>query len=337
MKDYGNMLGCRVFKNEDGKLEVLKIISFVNKDTARVMNLNSYKTFKISFEELLEKYRLLKPDGRITFSIVSLANNVRDVIACMHIENDIRKDSDDDNSNLPYCVCRQNIVNVYNEVIKKYDTNTFIGMTMSQETVPEGIDFKMMLACNSVEHFVSIAFYIDDKLSDILQCLRKVSLYNDVLEDLYMNNYNKLLKTNKYLVETEDILHQSTYGGYCRTLETLLDIHDFMYDVRRGFGIGTMSNISIAENRITEDGTVKLTSNELEKITDAYGFEIYQYTVIKFAKDIDINNITSKYLMFADMNENIYLMIYNDEPDTPIVDGMSTSDKLNFIMKQTVN
>ena len=332
MKDYGNLLGCRVFKNEDGKLEVLKIISFVNKDTARVMNLDSYKTFKIPFESLLNEYTLLKPDGRITFSIVNLANNVQDVIACMHIENSINNDD----TNLPYCVCRQNVINVYNEIIKKYDTNTFVGMTMSVESVPEGIDYKMMLACNSIEHFISIAYYMDDKLSDILKCIRKISLYDSVLENLYMDNYNKLLKTNKYLAETEDILHQSTYGGYCRTLEDLLELHEFMYDVRRAFGIATLENMSIAENRIDKDGTIKLNANELEKITESYGFEIYRYILIKFAKDISIEKISSKYLMFADMNENIYLMIYEDEAPTSVVDSISISDKLNMIMKQTV-
>ena len=71
-KDYSNLLGRRFFKHtEDDNLVVYKVISFASMDKARVINIKDpNKTFKIPYEELLNDYNMLTPDGNIVFNSI---------------------------------------------------------------------------------------------------------------------------------------------------------------------------------------------------------------------------------------------------------------------------
>ena len=73
-RDYSKMLGRRFFKSDkEGNLVVYKVISFATSDKARVINIKDPNTtFKIPYEELLEDYEMLGPDGNIVFNIVKL-------------------------------------------------------------------------------------------------------------------------------------------------------------------------------------------------------------------------------------------------------------------------
>lgn len=301
MNDVSKLLGCRFFKRNDTDIEVVKVISFVNESTARVINLKTKKQYKESFSVLLNDYNLLNPDAYIMFSIVTY-NNIEDVIISTYRCGDIYNDT----NGMPYCVARQNIVNIYNEMIKKYDHLTSVGMCMTIETVPEGLDYKSILVCNEVKMFTSVAYYIDDKLEDILQCIRKIDKYNTVLRNLFDSNYKKL---NPMLIEIEHVDKLDIYGGFCKTLPLFIDNCEMMKDIRHGFNISTVT-FSVEDDQI-EDDHVNLTHEQFLELCNEYEVDLYNPVIVQYAKDIDITKIEQDFVMFCDAKENVYLVIYD--------------------------
>ena len=299
-RDYSKMLGRRFFKSDkEGNLVVYKVISFATSEKARVINIKDPNTtFKIPYEELLEDYEMLGPDGNIVFNIVKLNDNIEDVIVCLFRNEDLK-------TGVPYCVARQNIINIYNDFIKKYDHLRCTGMCMSLDSIPEGIDYRMMLACNDVVLQTSIAYYNDDKLEDILRCIKKIDVYDTVMNNLFMDNYKKL---DPYLIEADKVDQLQSYGGYNRTLVSFLDMVDFMKDVRKGYGIVTIPYII----NVTDD--IEMVDEVLLHYLDyELGYKIFNPSITKYDKYIDTDKIIRDYVIICDATESMYIIVYDSE------------------------
>ena len=297
-KDYSNLLGRRFFKHtEDDNLVVYKVISFASMDKARVINIKDpNKTFKIPYEELLNDYNMLTPDGNIVFNIVKLNDNIEDVIVSMFRNSDL-------DTAIPYCVARQNIINIYNDFIKKYDNLTSVGMCMSINTIPEGVDYKMMLACNEVLFQTMVAYYIDDTLDDILRCIKKKNMYDTVLNNLFIDNCRRL---DPYLREHDKVDKLDSYGGYNRTLESFLDMVDFISDVRKGFNIKEVKGIINIDN-----GVYTLDKTLLEYLEYELGYKLKDPIISKYDKYIDTKKISRDYIIICDESDKMYIIIYD--------------------------
>ena len=295
-KDYSNLLGRRFFKHtEDDNLIVYKVISFASYDKARVIDINNPdKTFKIPYEELLKDYNMLLPDGNIVFNIVGLNDNIEDVIVAMFKNN----------TNIPYCVARQNIINIYNDFIKKYDNLTSVGMCMSLDTIPDGIDYRIMLSCNEALFQTSVAYYMDDTLNDILRCIKKKDMYDTVLNNLYIDNCKKL---NPLLRETDKVDQLESYGGYNRTLESFLKMTDFMSDVRKGFDIKEIKGII----NVDENGVYTLSKSLLDYLEYELGYKLKDPVISVYNKYIDTKLISRDYIIICDESEKMYIIVYD--------------------------
>lgn len=326
--NIGNLLGARIFnRDENDNLNVFKVVSFVNENEVRIKNIESNEKKRIKITDITEgdEYSVLNPDGYIIFSIVDIGANKKDIIVSMHRLSDIKG-----NDEKPYCVARQAVVNIYNEVVKKYENNTHVGMCMSINTIPEGVNYDMMCACESVELSTCISYYLDDKLEEILECItnKNMGKYNRVLEDLFMDNYNKLSAMEK----SEYILKMNNYHGYCRDLKTFITYHEFMYDVRYGFGVASLNTYCYfkEEARVPEAKVVE----EIEKV---YGFKILNPYMIKYSKDINLSEIKRKYLLCIDLFEDVYVVLYDSVDDVKEEmrdnETMSVYDRMAYLNK----
>lgn len=331
--DIAKIIGCRFFKaktREDNTIEVtdlLKVVGLQNESILKVKDLkNNDNIFKIKKAFLESEYTLLEPDAYVMFGIVNLQGNIQDIIVSMFRTKDM-----ENGSNIPYCVCRQNITNLHGAMIRTQDLSSIVpqevGMCMSLETIPDGIDYSIMTACDSLSHFTMVAAYMDDKLSDLLQCL-KINKYDDVLEFLFQEHM-------KHVVMDKDIVSKDPiHMGYCRTLQSLLEYNSFMYDFRRAFGISEIS-IDLIENT-TEDG--KLSPIAKEAIQKAYNKYILEETVIKYDKDIDLDSIAQTRIMVSDANEKVFIITYTEgkeyiENVVRLNSRMKPEEKLEAIFK----
>ena len=324
--NLNNMLGARLFKYNEDTLEVYKVISYINESEVRVKNINTNEMKRLKYSDIeKEGFNILNPDGYITFNIVDIGNDKQDIIVSMHRARDMEE------GYKPYCVARQAVINIYNEIIKGVDNFTNVGMTMSIDTVPEGVDFNIMLACESVKLFTSIAYYIDDKLDDILECItsRNMKKYDQVLEDLFMDNYNKL---TDYIKAVDKVLEKDIYYGFCRNLRTFLNYHEFMYDVRHGFGVAYIDkHFTISEDMYVPSQEV------IGWLEESYGFKIYNPIIYKFSKDINLSQINKNYILCMFKDENLYICTYDSSDDIMESihenESLSVSDKIANLNK----
>lgn len=322
--DLGNILGARLFRYVDDTLEVYKVISYVNTSEIRIKNIDTNEKKRMKYSDIEKSgFNILNPDGYITFNIVDIGSNKEDIIVSMHRIEDIAEGC------RPYCVARQAVINIYNEVIKRYDNFTHVGMTMSIDTVPENVKYDMMLACESVKLFTSIAYYIDDKLDDILECItvRNMKKYNQVLEALFMDNYEKL---SDYIKATEDILSKDNYYGFCRNLKTFLTYHEFMYDARHGLGVAYIDK-SFDLDLYTDQDMYVPHKEIVDYIEESYGFKIYNPVMYRFSKDIDLKKIDKNYLLCMFKEENLYICTYDSSDD--IIESIHENEMLSVADK----
>lgn len=331
MNGIARMIGCRYFRYEDNGdssvkiTDLLKVVGIQNSTTLKVKDLLGDKMFKINKSVLDDNYILLEPDGYILFSIVSLQDGIRDVIVSMFRNKDM------DNA-IPYCVCRQNVINAYSSMIRFQDRDSFtakdVGMCMSIDSIPDDVDYNIMTACNGIEHASMVAIYLDDTLDIILSCL-KLSKFDNVLESLFQDSL-KLLSDYDRFARNEDPISK----GYCRTLKTLLENNDFMYDFRRAFNI-TKVDIDLKGN-VTEDN--KLSDSAKDKLQRIYNKYILDELVIKFDKDIDIDSIVHNMIMICDINDDIYIIQFTEgkeyiEEQIRSNNKMSPTEKLEAVFK----
>lgn len=315
------IIGSRFFKYEQSQgknqLRVIKVVGWASQDIVsaiQVVGTSANKRFKIPVKKLKEDYTLLNPDAFIHFSIVKLDNNIEDVIVSMFQMKDTRGVRRVNDLNVPYCVCRQNIVNVHSTYIKAYENDYEIGMTLSQESCPEGFDFKIMTACNELKKNEVVAAYCDDRLDTILKCLKSkyIREINDVLYKLWEDHINSV--PERYRLEASKI---KNHRGYCKTLLELLTYHEFMYDFNRAFGIVKIPEINFSRMILsgdTYDGFL-LNQEALEIIEKVYGFNLYEPICIKYDKDINFDLIKRKTLLIKDCNDKLYIVLYSTQEE----------------------
>lgn len=277
------------YKKEKDELEILKVVRIKNQNSLVLKNEKTGEEYRMNPEELESKYTRLKPDAFISFSIAimkSKTNKVKDVIVAM-IRND-----DSDNDGLPYCVCRQNIDDLFSNQINKpiYEDGNIVnyyGASISKDTIPEDVPYEMTLACDEIEYSIMVSYYIGDKLDDILGLI-KVSKFDTTLVNLAT-----LSDKFKYI------------KGYCNSLKELLLLNDFMYDVLQGF------NIYKIPFEVEKVNDFELNPIQRRYLEDYLKTEMFKTYVIEYDKEIDLKKIQRNYIMVSDINEKIYIVAYD--------------------------
>lgn len=312
------LLGSKWYRyDKDGNLVVVRVVRH-NSDTnvsvirlkQKLDEIQSLEKRKIDVRDLEDAYTMLNPDGYVTFNIVTIGNKedgkpVQDVVVTLHRLKDLNT-----GNKVPYAVCRQNVINTYSTVIMKHSTDWEVGMTMSVETIPEGIDYNIMTACNTCDKVIAVAAYLDDNLEDILGLVKPKDLheYDFVLNELYKDHINNIPKLFR-----EEACKAPIHKGYCRYLAQLLDYTDFMYDFERAFGIAKINDIEINDECIEQGDLINgfiMKKPQLEIIEKAYGFKFINPIFMLFDKDIDIDELSDEIALVKDCRNKIFLCNY---------------------------
>ena len=183
-------------KQYEAEIEEFRILKMQNKDICSVLYTKGPKMGtkqKISTDKIEEEFTKLKPDGYISFDIVTVGNGLKDVMAIVSRQKDI-----DAKERTPYAVCRQCAVDLFAKQLSP-DNVDYAGISVSKESCPADVQFENFLACNSVEFDETIAYYIGDSLYSILNLLRSTSKFDTILTALFNSHCDYKANNNKYI------------------------------------------------------------------------------------------------------------------------------------------
>lgn len=339
------MLGYKLVKiNEDESVHMIRIVGMklgykLSRDKhAKAMTVYDYDTKETSEWRIedFKDYAPLEPDATLTVSIATVNDgqvSVKDVIVTASRFIDMKM------SMVPYVVCRQNVTDVFYNLLSQSTENNMVGMSCNKDTCPVGMDFRIMLAANNISNHILVNFYRTDTLEDVLKLFNHKK-YDEVLKDLYIRHC-KTIKDTKALFKSED-------HGWCKDLNTLLESNGFKTDINQMLGITDvdfdMSNYIIEKDLPGKDGEKynSLTDDLIAWLSSIYKVNITDITILKFDHDIDLVEFKeSRYFLIRDNTTTLYLLVYNEngekfEADLDAMDkqyDFSTKFKLDFFSK----
>lgn len=276
------LLGDKFYKynKETDTVKIIRIKTIKNENSFVAYDEKTKEVIRITKQEIFDLgYTRLKPDGCILFTVVLLQDNMKDVIVSLYRTKD-------ENNGIPYCICRQNIYDLFANQIQKNNIH-YIGMSISIDTCPVDVEYQIMLACNGIDKSTMISYYIGDTLDDILSFI-KLDKFDIVLKTMY---------------DKIDI-RNNTIRGYCSNVRDLLTQNNFMWDVLRGYNIyQTPFEIIVIEDQL--DPAQRMVLEDMLKV------EMFQTYVIKYDKDINLNDIKREYVLVSDIKDNVYIVAYD--------------------------
>lgn len=319
-KSLGKM--CYKYLSEkDESLELLRIVGLGGNDVyVKVIESEDKSKIankeKVKFETLCEEYTFLSPDGVITFSDVNVGTrntdtgnrlSVSDVIIAQYRTSDMLAGNTE-----PWVVCRQNITDLYSQMLVGSVDDALVGMSSTKASMPAGIDYEIMMACEGMNKSIMVNFYLPDTLEDILSII-KTQPFDNILEanliDHIRSMESKLNRKLRLKPGTKSV------DGYCVTLEQLLKENNFWYDVEQGLNIISLDKVieTNEDNSLTEDLRYIISTILKQPIASSI--------VIKYDMDIDLEEFkNSKYILIRDANKDLYVIGYTTlgeyiEPD----------------------
>ena len=286
-------------------------------------------------EEELSKYTPLKPSGYLTFNIVSVLDsdgkpNKDVVVTASKILNLQTGDT------VPYAVCRQSITDIFYTLISNKEDHGMVGLSINQDDCPSNFDFRMMLACNSIDYSFFFNIYRTDTVEHILSIIESKQLFelNKVLIELF----TKHMKA-KYKWASVVATKYSIDNGWCKGVKTLLKVNNFQSDV------DTMLNI-LAVDFVIKDNLIKKkipdseveydsASSELtEWLSKIFNIDIQDTTFIEFDNDIDLATMkNTKYKLLRDNTDTVYLVVYTSTGEYLVSDLEAANQMTDFSTK----
>lgn len=299
INNLSNKIGSKFYRftSNSEEPEIIRIYKIDEiKKIAKIIDKNKEKK-QIDFDELIDNYHQLSPDGIINISIVK-NKSVSDVIVSLG-----RFVYNETDGNLPYAVCRQLIYDIFGNYAsmsgRVYDTGNkvYSGMSISQDTCPTNVDFKNVLACDKLIENRSIMIYRDDSLDDILDLIQT-------------KKYDSVLRNTRELSMSTDL---GTFNpgdipvGFCGSLKDLLVSNKFMYDFRKAFHITEVPYHINSDDQELSIENISYIENELKiKIINTY--------MIKYTREINLNDIKRNYLLVTSASDNfkdLYIVAFD--------------------------
>lgn len=281
-------------------IELVRIINNKNPKEYKVMYYDGSKGTMTPEE--LKTFTILKPAGVVTFN-VAVIKDLYDVIVTLHRTEDI----EDQKMQVPFVVCRQNITDFFTNTLTD-GKGEFVGVSVSMESIPAGIDMNSVLACDGVINFDIVDIYLDDTLETILSMVKSKE-YDNVLYTLFANHVTYKLK-GTYGPKIPSVIKaqymSTTYiDGYCKYLKDLLVGCNFMYDVHTAFKMLDLNiDLSIdAENGFLNDLNRNIISRLINK-------NIEKTVVVEYDYTINLQVIAREYILISDSKKKVYIIGY---------------------------
>lgn len=330
------MRGYIIFKeNKDESITMFRIMR-VNNNKVIVRNMDTEEE-KILEKDELKNYTILEPDGYITFNIVKISNTFRDVVVTASRIRDLKN-----GDTFPFAVCRQNIIDVFYNLLVKDESEMMVGLSISRNTCPANYSMTLMLACNEIEFSESINIYRTDTLDDIYKFIS--ARYNDILEELYKTHVNR--------IGDPVLLFKNHHDGWCKNLRTLLQENNFQYDIDDMLGISSVDFVveDYSVLRTWKDIDVQyisLTDDLIRWFSSLFKVNITELVLIKYGFDIDVENDfnNEQFFLIRDKNKILYICCYKREGEYHEAElaeqankkDFSTEFRLNFYNKYNDN
>lgn len=303
-----SLIGSKFYAyDEENNLIQLRVVGMNNSESVKVRYIDGSEE-KINPNSLVGEgspYKQLKPDGIIMFNVVDVADgmggSMPDVIVTLHRKNDL-----DNGNSVPYCVCRQNVNDIFYEYMNPNPAVIYAGCCVSIDTIPEHIDYRIMTACNKVEYTLGLNVYLDDTLDDILSMVKQ-GKFDKALDAVYTQYFNAYA-TNPLIMRANKIDGKSLHGR-CKTLRVLLEENNFMYDFATAFNIFPLG----FELEFTGADNSKLTPLCAQALSHVCRVNIKDTFVIEYGRDIDRSKIEMSYLMAKTPSNKIYIIAYTSE------------------------
>ena len=312
-------VGAIYYKEEGDTIETLRVINDKDPNNVKCSVNGTLKRKRVTIDQLETDYNRLAPHGVVYFNTAKVGN-IEDVIVMMYRNKDI-----ENNESTPYLVCRQNITDIFSNTINPDYKNLIAGCAVSKITIPEGINMDMLLACDGIGLSQGVCVYMDDTLNTILSFI-KSKPYDNILYNLFYEHVKY-----KYPDEINTNMKYTLLDGYSKTLKDLLRDNEFEYEFNIGFGIYTIDHISIS-NAEEQLGSLSL-FNKME-IGSMIGKNLGKVFLMRYDKDIDLKEINRDYILFKDMGNTMYILVYESLGDIPIpVSKIETHENIQKMMK----
>ena len=334
MSNLKTLIGHKIFKtNDDGSLSIYRIIRCNEKDNSVFVSGDSGAKKYIKKEDL-KQYKILEPDGVLSLSIVSLKDSdgkvVKDVIVtcAKYLEMKI-------GVLRPYAICRQNITDIFANLICTTSDNDVVGLSCNRDDCPTNFDMGMMLISDEVLKYEFVNFYRNDTLEDIFKFV-DTREYDMVLTGLYTTHC-------KYSDDPSAAFKKKD-KGWCKDLKTLLQDNNFQADINQMLGITDIAfDLSeyIYEKPLPDpDKGNYYTLPEDLKIWLAGTFKvsINDLTVIEYDYDInlaDFNN--ANYFFLRDTTKTLYMIVYTTAGKYHLSDLEDMYNKKDFTTKWRID
>lgn len=316
----------RYYKFDGDDLDEICIISSYNDDTYLVKHTQNSEKYnnkkeKMSEDFIKNSYTKLSPDGFISFNIVKIGKDIKDVMVTIIRHKDVKL-----GVATPYCVCRQCINDFFASQIKKF-SKEFFGISVSIDTCPTNIDFTNFLSCNNIEKNESVAYYIGDSLKYILSFIDSKE-YDKVLYNLFVDRCK--YKSNKIYHIQKEYMKKPYVDGFCKNLKQLLELNNFKYDLHQAFDIIPF-NLDLS---MCIGNSLDMVAQT--KLSELLCVNIVKSLVIKYDKSIDLSKIERSYKLISDISENVYIVCYTHygKYHVPLenVESKESIEKMNSII-----
>ena len=292
------LLGAKYYRYEGDDIKLVRVTKFCSDTEIKVIDERAKEVKRITIKELEDNYVRLNPHAIVNFCIAKLKDGLDDIIVTVHKMSDLAS-----NEPTPYCVCRQNITDIFANQIQ-ISNKMYVGCCMSLETCPPDIDYRIMIACDGMNKCINVCAYMDDTLDNLLEFV-KVKEFNNTLESLFIDHVNAVVRNTPTLSMMKDrIMKLESYDGYCKTLKLLLEQNNFMYDFYRTFRI-----IPIDEE-VTYNSDGAVAGNIVDIISNLYEVNIVSTLCMEYWYDIDLESIDNDYVLIMDKNNKLFVVAY---------------------------
>ena len=327
--NINNMIGYKIFKEEDDKLILYRIIKIKKSETSnqtisiKVKDLNSNEIKKLKLDDI-KGFTPLEPDGYITFNCVNINTDneiVKDVIVTASKFLNLKI-----GDTLPYAICRQSITDIFYNLLCKDEGDMIVGLSVNQDDCPSNFDFPILLSCDGIDFSESIHYYRTDTIED------------DILPIISIYKYNEILFENfkKHIAASNDKsgAFRKQDKGWCKDLNTLLLENTFQSDVDQMLGI-TAVKFKIEDELIEQElsnGEKYFSFNDTtrEWLSSIFKINIKKTTVIEYDYDVDtVEFKNTRYLLLRDNTKKLYLVVYTldkEELEIDLIDKANESD-----------
>ena len=326
MEDIFKSLGKIFYRyvSEDD-ISIYRIVGFSGNKTVKAKIIEPEKDkgniIQIPYKTVCEEYTFLIPDSMVIVSDVNVGTrntddgmklSVSDIIVASYRIGDINAGITE-----PWAVCRQNITDLFSQIMVNNPEDALVGMSTTKDSMPAGVDYEIMMACESMNKSVMVNTYITDTLDEFLS-LFKTTPFDRILEGNTIEHIRAVeSKLNRKLRLKPGV---KSVDGYCITLQQLLKENNFWNDVERGFNI-----LSINKPIELGDDKESLSDNMRFELSTILHKAIGATMVIKYDMDIDLSEFRNReYVLLRDSNKGDYI-----EPD---LENEQTKEEINNIM-----